>query len=179
MFNILQSFIQKIIIAITSTTITVTSIFTPPTPTLTPIPIPTITLTNIVTPYPIPTPYISANGTYSDWNKSVSIELRLPVNDGNIEGNVSGVCNGEIKGKYIYGEIGNISGTAEGSCSGELIKKPDKEYIARATFKGKVYLSENLVKIDFDGNLYPNKPYTDNILHIPYKNKNVVLSIKR
>ena len=163
MFNILQSFIQKIIIAISSTTIAVTSIFAPPTPTLT----------------PIPTPYISANGTYTDWNKSVSIELRLPGNDGNIEGNVSGVCNGEIKGKYIYGDIGEISGTAEGSCSGELIRKPDKEYIARATFKGKVYLSENLVKIDFDGNLYPNKPYTDNTLHIPYKNKNVVLNIRR
>lgn len=177
MFNILQSFIQKIIIAITSTTVAVTSIFNPPIPTLTPSPI--VSLTTITDPYPIPTPYIKASGTYTDSNKSANIELRLPISDGNISGSISGVCNGKIQGKYLYGEIGDISGTAEGSCSGELIRKPEKEYPARGTFHGKVYLSEDLVNIDFDGNLYPNKPYTNNTLHIPYKNKNVVLSITK
>lgn len=175
----LQVILKRIAAFITSLTIVVNGL-TGQTPVKSPVLEPTLsTVTSQINAVSSSTPvsYTNATGDYTDGDKSTKIELKLPTNGGDLMGTISGICNGKINGRY-FRENEEISGTAEGECLPKLLTENNKKLIGRSTFKGRVNLSDNLIKIDFDGNLYPNPPYTDNTLHIPYANKHTLLKIE-
>lgn len=148
-------------------------------PSVTPAPILTPTISITTTPTPIQ--YIAAVGTYSDYGKTVNISIKFPKEGGNLTGSISGVCTGTVSGQYSKGEI---YGTISGRCSEEKLgfafeNKGDIDTaVAKATYKGKVDLSKKIIRVDFDGGIYPNAPYDNTSLHLPYVGRHTILTIK-
>ena len=101
--------------------------------------------TSDLTPTPVLTP-VTAVGSFSVKNYSVSVSLNFPLEGGPVTGKVSGDCSASVTGQYSGGDNGAITGQVFGSCSPFFIPVP-----AKATFSGTVNQNQKIVPISGTG----------------------------
>ncbi|MGH7204098.1 MAG: hypothetical protein ACREHC_06660 [Candidatus Levyibacteriota bacterium] len=83
----------------------------------------------------------SRSVTYQGY--SVSMDVAVPKNGGNITGKISGDCNGVIKGHYDGQDNGVIQGNINGACDVMFLKMP-----GNATFAGTLNKTTNTAQLN-------------------------------
>lgn len=91
---------------------------------------------------------ITASGGYSYAGQNLSYTFTFPRDGGDVTGNVGGVCNGSVNGKYDGGDGGNVSGQIPVTCQVGFIKQ---DY--QLNYNGKVFLKDKRVDINWTGDI--------------------------
>lgn len=89
---------------------------------------------------------VTATGTYTYKDFSVTVNAAVPLEGGAVSGTVSGSCDGVIKGTFDGQDGGVISGTMNGVCNPFFVNIP-----ASATFRGSMNKSAKTIPFTFEG----------------------------
>ena len=103
-------------------------------------------------PYPTPTitptpsvHMVQASGSYSSAGQTVNVLLRFPESGGDVNGEMTGSCKGDISGTYSY-PSGNLTGKVTGTCTMLFITLN-----AEADLQGVANLDQKTVEMNFVG----------------------------
>ena len=95
---------------------------------------------------PEPEGAVTAGGTCTYKDYSVTVTANIPLAGGAVTGSVSGTCEGKVKGTFDGQNNGAISGALAGACSPFFVNVP-----ASATFSGVVNKTSKTVPFSFTG----------------------------
>jgi len=93
-------------------------------------------------------PMITASGGYSYAGQNLTYIFTFSRGGGDVTGNVDGVCNGPVSGKYNGGDGGSVSGQIPVTCQVGFV---NQNYLLN--YDGKVYLKDKRVDINWTGNI--------------------------
>jgi hypothetical protein len=89
---------------------------------------------------------IHVSGSQQLLGQTVSYDISVPKNGGEIQGSVQGVCSGTTKGTLENGTSGNFKGTATGSCQIAFIKKDFS-----VDYSGKIHEDTKTIDVTWNG----------------------------